>query len=282
MDVYDLAPALLAFGNMLREANNTVNGESATVSIYVRADIEARCFFIKYEIVQTLFQNAIALATNAKVAGAKEIVEWAMAAWDLYKIFGRREEGSLTTVEDANERGKVVLAVPGNDNTVSVNNNTYNIYLDKNFQRETARVFKPLEREGIENAKIDVEGYSKSFDKKEAANIIEACTPALTDEIEPQVVTAWLTVYAPKYDQGAKTWQFKWGAQKITVDISKTDIAKETLKRGAAFVGDRYKADMQIEQDRQGRVTYKVIKVHEGRRGPQQVELLDEKDLDDE
>jgi hypothetical protein len=66
------------------------------------------------------------------------------------------------------------------------------------------------------------------------------------------------------------------------VDISKTDIAKETLKRGAAFVGDRYKADMQIEQDRQGRVTYKVIKVHEGRRGPQQVELLDEKDLDDE
>ena len=40
MDVHELAPALLAFGDLCKTANQIFNGDSATVRILVKADSE--------------------------------------------------------------------------------------------------------------------------------------------------------------------------------------------------------------------------------------------------
>ena len=56
IDVETLAPALLAFGKLIREANRQTNGTSTTAKVLVVSDFEHKCFNINFEVVLT-FSN---------------------------------------------------------------------------------------------------------------------------------------------------------------------------------------------------------------------------------
>ena len=51
MDVSDLAPALMAFGTMCKEANNVLNHKRASVKVLVKADIQANCVTISLDVI---------------------------------------------------------------------------------------------------------------------------------------------------------------------------------------------------------------------------------------
>lgn len=55
IDVESLAPALLAFGKLIREANSEANGKSATSKVFVISDFEHKCFNINFEVVLTYY-----------------------------------------------------------------------------------------------------------------------------------------------------------------------------------------------------------------------------------
>ena len=75
MDVQTLGPALLAVGDMCREANRVMNGqEVADINVRVKATA-AGCFDILFEFTQ--IYNALAeLIQDEDVATAKDIIEW--------------------------------------------------------------------------------------------------------------------------------------------------------------------------------------------------------------
>lgn len=74
MDVRDLAPAMLAVGELFDAMNLQLNGESAEVQINVKAH-EPGCFSVVFDIVQDWRDGAVSLLTGDFVAAAINLKE---------------------------------------------------------------------------------------------------------------------------------------------------------------------------------------------------------------
>ncbi|WP_363346347.1 hypothetical protein [Methylocystis echinoides] len=125
------------------------------------------------------------------------------------------------------------------------------------------------------------------FEGEEIDEIISSCNTALEElgEEAPQVeeTHAWLSVYSPVFDISADKWRFKLGKDPVYVDISDTEIAKDTLTRGGSFAEDAYYVRLQIstpkdKSGKMGKPTYKIIEVIKfvAARQPSQGSLFDQ------
>src|SRR5258707_6064900 len=77
MDVADLAPALLALGDLIKRVNATVNGDAAKVNLIVQSDFEHKCFQVSLELVQSILSTIGALLTDEHaLKNAQTIAGW--------------------------------------------------------------------------------------------------------------------------------------------------------------------------------------------------------------
>jgi hypothetical protein len=76
IDVENLAPALLAFGKLIREANVEFNGKKATSKVLVVSDFEAKCFHVNFDVILSLYEQIKSLLDSPDVSTAKTILEW--------------------------------------------------------------------------------------------------------------------------------------------------------------------------------------------------------------
>ena len=128
MDVEELAPALIAIGQLVREANAVLNGKKATVNVSVVSDFEHKCFNINFEVVQTVYEQLKSLLAQDGVKSAKDILEWtglvaggSYSLWKLLAWLKGRKIIERKEIQDANGEGVVVLRIEGDSNTVTIN-----------------------------------------------------------------------------------------------------------------------------------------------------------------
>ncbi|HKI99699.1 MAG TPA: hypothetical protein VKB51_14590 [bacterium] len=282
MDVQDLAPALLAIGDMCREANRLINGNDTTVDVLIAAAPEHGSFIVTLSAIQTVLDTAQQIVGNQYIHTIKEILEWlgllgipvipgAIATTIGYlRVKNGRPVESVTKPDDADNRGRLSVQFRGDGNAVTVNQNAYFLGENGAIAGSVGKVFEPVQRPRIDNVQFGSERDEwEVYGKDDAERVVKSSNPDMPlDEPTVNVMETWLRIYAPKYDAKAETWWFLWMGTRITADITLTSLAQDSLEAGGVPVGTAYRVKLQIrERGPNQRADYKVLEVLETRAG---------------
>ncbi|MCP1200743.1 hypothetical protein [Notoacmeibacter sp. MSK16QG-6] len=279
IDVETLAPALMAFGQLIREANTQVNGKSAVAKVMVVSDFEHKCFNINFEVVLSFIEQIRTLIGTETAKDAKEILEWVgligsgggLSFLGFLKWRNGRKIVEAREYVDEDNTGRVEVRVEGDGNTVHVHPAVFNLSQSQKALKAARDALAPVGQDGFDRLEVRENDDPKEVvTKQEADAIIASCNAGIGDAVDKEpdidVTPAWLTVYSPVYEADAKQWRFRMGKEVIYADISETNIAEEAIERGGAMVEDSYQVRLEIttplgQDGKQKKSHYKVLEV---------------------
>lgn len=279
MEVRDLAPALLAIGDLFEAANAELNGKRAKVAVSVRGSFKTGCFAIDLQIAQSMasqvmdFFNSPQVTAALNLAGCLGLVS--TGSFGVIQVIKWLRGRTITKIISS-EDGMATLITQGDQLHVE----QVVLRLLRSVEVREAlenAISKPLQREGIDYfASRQADGKDfVSVDRGESSYFV-----APTDEQEEEVsvgereVSLQLVSIAFREDNkwrltdGAATFYAVMADQDFLDRIdsndeafSKGDILRVMLHERAVLVGGQLKRD------------YTVAKVLEHRAAARQLRL---------
>ncbi len=213
IDVRDLAPALLAFGDVIEQANFTLNDGRTSVALRVNASFKSGCFGIDFSVVQSLMSQVAGLFKDPAVVTAKEVTAHlgfvyakgaAAVGGVLYVIKWLRNRKIKRVVLLDNGRARIEL----DDGELETEQRT--IALLRNFKLRQAlelAVAKPLERDGYESVAISTKPEEGVVTITRAERSYFIAPPAETEELADQTLKANLQLVNVAFKDDNK-WRF--------------------------------------------------------------------------
>ncbi len=249
MDVRDLAPALLSFGQLLERANFLLNGDKASVRLNVRA-LSSGSFGIDLELAQSLYTQATQFLTGDFIVSALNLKELLVGGgvavsslWVLYKVLKGRKPDRVERVGDAHVR--IILG----DEQHVFPMELLKLYQDMAVRKAVEEVVRPLEREGIEEFVVrDESGVLVDTKKEECiyfASQPEKMEDVLLSDREYEGVFA---IIAPVFKDDNK-WRLSDGIATINVAIAdKAFLERVDQRQESFFKGDLLKCAIRTRQ----------------------------------
>lgn len=249
MDVRDLAPSLLALGELFTRANELLNRESVSVSLKVRAT-RPGSFEILLVLTQA-YQTATQFLTPEMVTTAISLKSLLIGNVGLFDVIKRLR--GRTAVVAAERPDAVVLTV---DNlSLEIPTEVFRLYRDSTAKRLLAAVAGPLLRQGIERI-VFKEGDNEveSITKEDAPSFTAAVTVTADDGVLTQnTSTVALKLISPNFDTKKSKWRFHDGDAVKWYGLADENFIQEVRHNERRFgAGDYLLCTVEIVQRAKG------------------------------
>lgn len=285
MDINDLAPALLAFADLVKRANVLV-GNTQPVRLMLNADsIKRGSFDVTLELIYSGLDQIKLLMGAAEDIGLK-------ALSDALGIGATIKEGVFWLIQaignkkilNVSETDDNKVAINLNDNSkIIINQNTYNVFMDHEARSSITKVMEPVKKEGIEG--FEIRNPYNYKDKKPSFKVVKDDlqlyeTPELETNVVPENIIeqeVLLKIVSLVFDEAQK-WRFTDGDTTFWAKVEDKDFWNSVNSSEQAFRnGDRLKAVCKIVQrvGANGNITAErsIIKVIEVLPKPTQIKL---------
>lgn len=285
MDVRDLAPALLAIGEVLEQANYTLNGAAVPISVRVEASFKTGCFGIVFEI-GTLWQQIQGLFPPLSMETARQLLEdlgllqkagAAVVSVGLGLVgFIRWLKGRKIKRVELLDNGNVRVVV--DEEQLVLERRVLELYRNHQLRVALERaIVKPLEREGIVSFATGLpNGETQRFvEISRAESRFFMAPPAEEQQLSSEESERTLQLVSVTFKDDNK-WRFTDGATSFHAAIEDIEF-QESVLRGRQFAaGDVLKVKLRVDQWMRGdklQSEYAVVKVLEHRKAGVQLSL---------
>lgn len=283
MDVNELAPALIAFAQLVKRTN-TLIGNEQEIKIMLKADdIRIGSFDVVMQLVSGLLDEAKLFVGWADTSGLTSILQvlgWGYGStkgifWLIKEIKGR----AIKEVEQK-ERSSIICL--NDDSHIEIDNLTLNVYSDYDSRTQIERIIKPLMQNGIDSFELrNPEDYTDkepkiAIMKSELPNFVAPEAEPNTEELV-SVQTMIVKIVSLVFDKKQK-WRFSDGEITFWANIEDEAFWNEVDTGERSFSnGDKMKVECQIRQHLDARdnpVTERTVaKVIEVIERPTQIKL---------
>jgi len=265
MAVRDLAPALLALGDLFVAASRELHPEREPVGLNIKATNEGSflvqmCLEGAWENVVDLFSGDVITA----VVNLKEVVIGGAAGWSVLEAIKRIAGRRIAKREQLTEPGMVRLTLE-DGTTLEFPSEIVELIGSVEVRKSARQVVRPLERDGIDLLEfIDDESVTVRI---QAADVPKFDLPAVAPEVmSDDQLTLVLTVASPNFVEGNK-WRFTDGDRSWPATMG-DDAFLSRVDAGEKFAkGDMLRCRVRILQQRNPEgglhTDYQVVEVLE-------------------
>jgi hypothetical protein len=219
MEVRDLAPALIAFGDLFREANALLYPEAPPVSLEIRAT-EAGSFHIALIMVRPdLVIRAVQLFSGSAATGLVNLYTFIIGSGGLLVLLRKMYGKSVERTEQLPDG--IVRLIMNDGTIIEVPDETLRLYGSVNIRRRVREVMTPLGREGIDEITI-TDGNESAVIPADDLPVYDIPNLPDTPLVERESTEA-LTIANVAFTDGNK-WRFSNGAVTFYADVADEDF----------------------------------------------------------